>query len=92
MSQDWSNFVTFEVVRELLASQEKSFTAAVQQIVSDAKDKLRYVKREDQELKQSLEFTQAQLKDADFSDFRYISSNSKLHNEQHIYIENNSYK
>ena len=51
MSQDRSNVVTFEVVGELLASQERSFTAPVQLIVSDIKDELRSVKRENQELK-----------------------------------------
>ena len=71
MSQDRSNFVTFEVVRELLASQERSFTAAVQLIVSDIKDELRFVKKENQELKRSLEFTQAQLKDALDKDIEY---------------------
>ena len=40
MSQDQSNFVTFEVVRELSASQERSFTATVQLIVSDIKGEL----------------------------------------------------
>ena len=58
MSQDQSNyFVTFQVVRELLASQEGSFTAAVQLIVSNIKDELRSVKKENQELKRILEFT-----------------------------------
>ena len=71
MSQDQSKFVTFDVVRELLSSQERPFTAAVQLVVSDIKDELRFVKRENQELKLSLEFTKALLKDALDKDTEY---------------------
>ena len=91
MSQDQPNFVAFEVVTELLASQERSFTAVVQLIVSDIKDELRYVKREeDQELKPSLEFTQVQLKDALDKDIEYESKLEGLKlrtNETDEYIE-----
>ena len=78
MSQVRSNFVTFEVVRELLASQERAFTAAVQLIVSEIKDELRSVKRQNQELKRSLEFTQVQLKDALDKDIEYENRLDRL--------------
>ena len=80
-------------MRELLASQERSLTAAVQLIVSDIKDEQRSVKRENQELKRSLEFTQAQLKDALDKDIEHENHENRLDslklrtNETDEYIE-----
>ena len=47
------NFVTLEVVKELLATQQQ----ALRLLVTDMKDRVKEVKRDGEELKRSLEFS-----------------------------------
>ena len=55
------NFVTLEVVKELLATQQRAF----QLLVSDLKDSVKDVKKDVDELKRSLEFSQKDVKDTE---------------------------
>ena len=47
------NFVTLEVVKELLATQQQAFRL----LVTDIKDSVKEVKKDFEELKRSLEFS-----------------------------------
>ena len=60
MAED-KNFVTLEVVKELLAQQERLFHAAVKVIIADIKD-VKTVKKELEGYRDSLECTQCELK------------------------------
>ena len=55
------NFVTLEVVKELLATQQQAFRL----LVTDIKDSVKEVKKDFEELKRSLEFSQKDLRDTD---------------------------
>ena len=55
------NFVTLEVVKELLATQQQVFRL----LVTDIKDSVKEVKKDFEELKRSLEFSQKDLRDTD---------------------------
>ena len=61
MAED-KNFVTLDVVKELLAQQERSFHAAVKVIIADIKEDTKTVKKELEGYRDSLEFTQGELK------------------------------
>ena len=50
--------VTFDVLKEMMAQQERSFLGTVKMIISDIKDDLKAVKNDVVEFKHSLEFTQ----------------------------------
>ena len=53
------NFVTLEVVKELLATQQQAFRL----LVTNIKDSVKEVKKDFEELKRSLEFSQKDLRD-----------------------------
>ena len=53
--------VTFDVLKEMMAQQERSFLGAVKMIISDIKDDLKAVKNDVAEFKHSLEFTQHEV-------------------------------
>ena len=53
--------VTFDVLKEMMAQQERSFLAAIKMIISDIKDDLKAVKNDVAEFKHSLEFTQHEV-------------------------------
>ena len=55
------NFVTLEVVKELLATQQQAFWL----LVTDIKDSIKEVKKDFEELKRSLEFSHNDLRDTD---------------------------
>ena len=55
------NFVTLEVVKELLATQQRAF----QLLVSGLKDSTKDVKKDVEELKRSVEFSQKDVKDTE---------------------------
>ena len=55
------NFVTLEVVKELLATQQQAFRL----LVADIKDSVKEIKKDFEELKRSLEFSQKDLRDTD---------------------------
>ena len=55
------NFVTLEVVKELLATQQQAFRL----LVTDIKDSVKEVKKDFEELKRSLVFSQKDLRDTD---------------------------
>ena len=55
------NFVTLEVVKELLATQQQAFRL----LVTDIKDSVKEVKKDFEELKRSLQFSQKDLSDTD---------------------------
>ena len=55
------NFVTLEVVTELLATRQQAFRL----LVMDIKDSVKEVKKDFGELKRSLEFSQKDLRDTD---------------------------
>ena len=61
MAED-KNVVTLDVVKELLAQQERSFYAAVKVIIADIKEDVKTVKKELEGYRDSLEFTQGELK------------------------------
>ena len=51
------NFVTLEMVKELLATQQQAFWL----LVTDIKDSIKEVKKDSEELKRILEFSQKNL-------------------------------
>ena len=57
------NFVTLEVVRELLQSQERSYQAAIKLLITDVRSEMKDIKKEIEEFKDSLEFTQREVND-----------------------------
>ena len=61
MAED-KNFVTLDVVKELLAQQERSCHVAVKVIIADIKEDVKTVKKELEGYRDSLEFTQGELK------------------------------
>ena len=65
------NFVTLEVVKELLATQQQAFRL----LVTDIKDSVREVKKDFEELKRSLEFSQKDLRD---TDIKFTNLESKV--------------
>ena len=63
MTENQIQFVTLEVVKELLATQERAFHSSLQLFLTDIKDEARSVRKDFDELRGSLEFSQSQLKD-----------------------------
>ena len=57
------NFVTLEVVRELLQTQERSYQAAIKLLITDVRSEMKDIKKEIEEFKDSLEFTQREVND-----------------------------
>ena len=57
------NFVTLEVVRELLQMQERSYQTAIKLLITDVRSEMKNVKKEIEEFKDSLEFTQREVND-----------------------------
>ena len=57
------NFVTLEVVRELLQTQERSYQAAIKLLITDVGSEMKDIKKEIEEFKDSLEFTQREVND-----------------------------
>ena len=56
----YKNFVTLNVAKELLGQQKGSFHAAVKVIIADIKVDVETVKKELEEYRDSLEFTQGE--------------------------------
>ena len=65
------NFVTLEVVKELLATQQQAFRL----LVTDIKDSVKEVKKDFEELKRSLDFSQ---KDLRYTDIKVTNLESKV--------------
>ena len=63
MTENQIQFVTLEVVKELLATQERAFHSSLQVFLTDIRDEVRSVRKDFDELRRSLEFSQSQLKD-----------------------------
>ena len=61
MAED-KNLVTLDVVKELLAQQERLFHATVKVIIADIKEDFKTVKKELEGYRDSLQFTQGELK------------------------------
>ena len=63
MTENQIQFVTQDVVKELLATQERVFHSSLQLFVTDIRYEVRSVRKDFDELRRSLEFSQSQLKD-----------------------------
>ena len=63
MTENQIQFVTLEVVKELLATQERAFHSSLQLFLTDIRDEVRSVRKDFDVLRRSLEFSQSQLKD-----------------------------
>ena len=63
MTENQIQFVTLEVVKELLATQERAFHSSLQLFLTDIRDEVRSVRKDFDRLRRSLEFSQSQLKD-----------------------------
>ena len=70
----------FEVVKELMAVQERAYKNAIELLFSEVKNDIRNLSNDIQEMKRSLQFSQ---KDIDELNFKVMSIHSKL-NSQHI--------
>ena len=57
------NFVTLEVVRELLQTQERSYQPTIKLLTTDVRSEMKDIKKEIEEFKDSLEFTQREVSD-----------------------------
>ena len=55
------NFVTLEVVRELLQTQERSYQPTIKLLITDVRSEMKDIKKEIEEFKDSLEFTQREV-------------------------------
>ena len=57
------NFVTLEVVRQLLQTQKRSYQAAIKLLITDVRSEMKDIKKEIEEFMDSLEFTQREVND-----------------------------
>ena len=63
MTENQIQFVTLEILKELLATQERAFHSSLQLFLTDIRDEVRSVRKDFDELRRSQEFSQSQLKD-----------------------------
>ena len=56
---------TLQLVKELMASQERVHRSAIELILTEVKNKIRNLRKDIQDLKSSLQFSQKDIKDLD---------------------------
>ena len=67
-----TEFVTLDILKEMLEIQNRSYRTTVQMLVDDVKSEVRSLRKDVDDLKLSLQFTQGQV-----DDYKKISETTK---------------
>ena len=86
MTENQIQFVTLDIVKEFLATQERAFHSFLQLFLTDIRNKVRSVRKDFNELRRSQEFSQSQLKDTQDKviNLDYKVESAKLSVKKHL--------